>query len=81
MDVNRITPTDDAPLRFHADVRIACADCREAFRFLGCESGLRWDRPMVSIDGLELRAPIEPEGIPMLSQRSTFEMPPEVPRD
>jgi hypothetical protein len=70
--VNRFQDTG----RFAADVRVRCKDCGEPFRFLGVEPGISHRKPGVSIDGLELRAPIEPEGTKRLYTRSTFEVPP-----
>ena len=35
---------------------------------------------MVSVDGLQLSAPIEPELVRMLASHLRFTMPPEVPR-
>ena len=78
VNVNRITHEGE-PLRFAADVKIRCNQCGEPFRFLGVDSGLSFERPMTSIDGLELRAPIEPELVPMLAARAVFHMPPEIP--
>jgi hypothetical protein len=46
---------------FVADVRIRCQDCDLPFRFLGTPPGVSLRRPTVSVDGLELRVPIEPE--------------------
>lgn len=71
VDVNRLEDTG----RFHADVRVRCADCGEAFRFLGVAAGLSWDHPTVSVDGIELHAPIEPEGEKRLARKATFEAP------
>lgn len=62
--------------RFMADITVRCASCGEKFRFLGPTAGINWERPSVSIDGLEMRAPIEPEGEPRLLDRATFQMPP-----
>lgn len=61
--------------RFIADVKIACA-CGEPFRFLGLKAGISWSEPLVSIDSLELHAPIEPQGTPRLMSHARFEMPP-----
>lgn len=52
--------------RFTADVTIECADCGEPFHFKGLPMGSSPDRPMVSVDGLELRAPIGPGMTPFL---------------
>ena len=75
--VNRFPETG----RFSADVKVECSACHEPFRFLGVPGGLSWEVPRVSIDGCELRAPIEPEGEKRLLTNSTFEMPPELNRD
>jgi hypothetical protein len=46
---------------FVADVHVRCAVCGVRFRWLGLEPGLHYARPMVSVDGFELHAPIEPD--------------------
>lgn len=61
--------------RFMAEVKIHCAECEEPFRFLGIPSGIRWEEPAGSVDGLKLRAPIEPQGEKQIAARSTFEVP------
>jgi len=63
-------------VRFSADVKIECAKCGEPFRFIGVGAGVSFQGPCVSIDGLELRAPIQPQGHPQLATKATFEMPP-----
>jgi len=70
-NINRFEDTG----RFSADITIKCATCGEPFRFLGLAAGLDFDKPMVSIDGLELRAPIQPQGEPQLLGHATFVMP------
>ena len=77
VEVSRLTDTGC----FAADVRIECSQCKEPFRFLGVPPGISFERPAVSIDGLELRAPIEPEGEKRLFSRATFEMPPRRERE
>lgn len=62
--------------KFIAEVTIHCTVCDEPFRFVGVPAGLNFDRPMVSIDGLELRAPIEPEIEHRLHASASFTMPP-----
>jgi hypothetical protein len=47
--------------RFTADIHVRCADCGVRFRFLGLPMGLDPSRPTVSVDELELRAPIVPD--------------------
>jgi hypothetical protein len=61
--------------KFVADVTINCRDCGEPFRFVGVPAGLNYGQPMVSIDGLELRAPIEPEIEARLHEQASYHMP------
>ena len=46
--------------RFMAEVTISCAQCHEAFQFLGLEPGVNLDGARVSIDGLEANLAICP---------------------
>ena len=50
----------EGPDTFAADIRIKCADCGVPFRFKGLPGGSSPSKPMVSINGEELRAPMEP---------------------
>lgn len=61
--------------KFMADITINCVDCGSPFRFVGLSAGVDFARPMVSIDDLELHAPIEPEGEKRLQDSATFVMP------
>lgn len=61
---------------FILEVTAKCVQCDEPFRMLGLPAGLSFTRPMVSIDGLELRIPIEPQGDPRIFASAHFEMPP-----
>ena len=61
--------------KYALGVRVTCIECGSPFRFVGLAAGLRFDGPTVSIDELELRAPIEPEGEKRLQDRATFQMP------
>lgn len=47
---------------FAADVTIRCFDCGIPFQFLGLEPGLDMQGARVSIDGLEARLAICPQG-------------------
>lgn len=47
---------------FGADVRIACDDCGLPFQFLGLDPGLDMQGARVSLDGLEARLAICPQG-------------------
>ena len=70
--VNRLEDTAG----FMAEVSLKCVDCGEPFRFIGLRAGLDLTRPMVSLDELELRCPVEPQGVPRLQTKATFVMPP-----
>jgi hypothetical protein len=70
-EINRIVDTGT----FAVDVQVRCAHCRELFRFLGTPPGISYFRPMVSVTGTELRAPIEPEGDPQLFKKMRVEVP------
>jgi hypothetical protein len=72
VEVNRLVDTGC----FSADVTIMCKVCKEPFRFLGVPAGSSYEWPMVSVNGLELRAPIEPQGEPRIFTSARFEMPP-----
>lgn len=61
VQVGRLSEKDDGPITsYSADVKIQCEDCGLPFRFVGLSAGAHFAEPRVSIDGLELRAPIEP---------------------
>lgn len=63
VDVNRMVD-DIMPAQFHADISIKCTDCGKLFEFIGLPYGLSPYRPTVSLDHLQLRVPIKPEGKP-----------------
>lgn len=59
--VGRLTKTDGGPVHgYSAHVDIKCAGCGLPFRFVGLAAGSHPAEPRVSVDGTELRAPIEP---------------------
>lgn len=66
MDVIRIQESDDDPsiVGYETKVRVACKHCGEQMRFLGLGIGSMPDRPMGSVDGTELRAPMWPASDP-----------------
>ena len=45
---------------YTADIKVKCVDCGVSFRFVGLPAGNHHSEPRVSVDGIELRAPIEP---------------------
>lgn len=62
VEVHRIVQSDDDPtvVAYGAEIRVRCDDCQEPFRWTGLQAGLRRDRPTVSPDETELRAPLRP---------------------
>lgn len=61
VEVNRLCKTDGGPIEaYSADIRVQCAQCGEPFRWIGAPAGLQPDRPCVSVDETELRAPLRP---------------------
>jgi len=60
-NVVRLAEREGGPVTaFVAELRVDCAQCGEHFRWIGVPAGHRGDRPMVSVDEFELRAPIRP---------------------
>lgn len=63
-DIGRLSMVDGGPITHYcADVSVSCADCGQKFQFVGLPLGCSAYRPTVSMDGLELRAPLMPEGV------------------
>lgn len=58
VSVNRIEDIG----RFAADITVTGSDCGRPFQFLGLEPGLKINGATVSIDGLEARMAIAPQG-------------------
>lgn len=65
--VTRLTEDEksDVVTGYTTDITVHCAQCGQAFEWLGVHAGLAPDRPMVSFSGLELRAPIRPSKAPI----------------
>lgn len=62
VNVGRLSDQDGGPITaYTADIQIRCADCGEAFVFLGMDCGSAPDKPMVSVLGEEARLPIRPQ--------------------
>lgn len=60
-DVTRLSDTDGGPVNgFTTDITVKCSDCEMPFQWVGLKRGASFAEPMVSVDGLELRAPIVP---------------------
>lgn len=79
----------EGDLALHSTIKVRCADCRVRFGVPGLPAGLLWDRPTTDPTGLELRAPLRPDGhlTSMMADLPGFEMrmggealPPDDPR-
>lgn len=61
VEVNRLTSVEDGPVTgYSADIRVACRDCKEPFRWTGLEAGMSMAHPMCSVDETLLVAPLRP---------------------
>lgn len=59
--VGRLSEKAGGPVvAYTLDVTVECANCRLPFRFIGGKPGSSPHEPRVSVDGLEMRVPIEP---------------------
>lgn len=78
VNVGRLSEIEGGPITgYKADVKVKCADCGLAFRFVGVPAGSHYAEPRVSVDGTELRAPLEPAVHQMFAPSASYEMPPE----
>lgn len=75
--IGRLSDTEGGPVTgYTADIKIECVDCGLPFRFRGLAAGSHYAEPRVSVDGTELRAPLEPAytveicGQPIISGRA-----------
>lgn len=75
--VGRLSKDDGGPITgYTADVKVECAKCRLPFRFIGLTAGNHYAEPRVSMDGTELRAPIEPAEHERFAPLADYVMPP-----
>lgn len=59
--IGRLSDVEGGPITgYTAEIHIECSECGLQFRFIGKKFGSSPFEPMLSADGLELRAPIEP---------------------
>lgn len=59
--VTRLTDIDSGSVTgFTTDITVNCTDCSMPFQWMGLDRGVSLIKPMVSFNGLELRAPIIP---------------------
>lgn len=74
--VGRLTNTDGGPVTgYCADITVTCADCGLPFRFIGLAAGNHHAEPRVSVDGVELRAPLEPAVHEVFAPRASYTFP------
>lgn len=69
-------PDDNDPCKvvgFAADIKINCFECGLPFQFVGLPAGVSItnSKPMVSLDGKEIRVPLKPSTDPV-DQVATF---------
>lgn len=75
--VGRLSEDDGGPITgYCAEIQIKCTDCGLPFRFIGVPAGNHYGEPRVSIDGQELRAPIEPAEHQKFQLRARYVLPP-----
>jgi hypothetical protein len=60
-NIGRLSEGEGGPITgYCAGITVHCVDCGLPFRFIGLAAGNHYAEPRVSIDGTELRAPLEP---------------------
>lgn len=78
-DVGRLSEEVGGPITgYTIGVRIKCQDCGLPFRFIGVGAGSHYAEPRVSIDGCELRAPIEPAEHEKFLPSANYTLPPRI---
>lgn len=60
VDVIRLTDDKGNVNGYTTDITINCADCFKPFEWVGLPMGVNNTKPCVSVDGIQLRAPIKP---------------------
>lgn len=75
--VGRLSREEGGPITgYCADVKVKCVACGLPFRFIGLAAGNHFAEPRVSVDGTELRAPIEPAVHEKFAVAASYAMPP-----
>lgn len=75
--IGRLSHEEGGPITgYSCNLTVKCEDCGLAFRFIGLEAGDHYAEPRVSVDGTELRAPIEPATHEKFAARASYTMPP-----
>jgi hypothetical protein len=60
-NIFRLTDGEGGPVTgYTSEIRVTCTQCGLPFRFRGIAAGSHYAEPRVSVDALELRAPLEP---------------------
>ena len=74
--IARLSHEKDSPIDgYSADITIKCTQCGLPFRFKGVPLGVSQTGPTVSIDGTELRCPIEPSDGSLIGTTASYAMP------
>ncbi len=72
-DVHRLSHDEGGPIDgYSINVSVKCTECGLAFRFKGLPAGTDPDFPRLSIDGCELRAPLEPADVPKFASEAGY---------
>lgn len=75
--VGRLSHQEGGPITsYTAGITVHCAECGLPFRFIGVATGNHYSEPRVSIDGTELRAPLEPATHEKFAPIAGYTMPP-----
>lgn len=75
--VGRLSEEEGGPITaYTVGIQVKCRDCGLPFRFIGLAAGNHYAEPRVSIDGTELRAPLEPATHQKFQPRAGYTLPP-----
>lgn len=74
VNVFRLKESDESEeiTGYTADIKIHCAECGQAFEFIGVPMGYSPAQPMVNADCTELRIPIRPSLLPPMKDDSVI---------
>ena len=76
-DIGRLSEGEGGPITgYTISVNVKCVECGLPFRFIGLNAGSSPIEPRVSVDGTELRAPLEPATHQVFAPRASYTMPP-----
>lgn len=75
--VGRLSEKEGGPITsYQADVKVSCVQCGVRMRFIGLAAGNHFAEPRVSVDGTELRAPLEPALHDVFQASASYTLPP-----